>query len=235
MKKVLLLPLLLVIATCNLLGQQKANSHQLKILAETPVMYGLGYEYSISKRFSSIIQSGVLIEPNSSAILFVMNELGTDEIVIDLLENTFKLGLVIEAGVNYSWNNYYAGIFGQFIGLKANETPTNILEVVIYTELENYSNRNGTLSNSFQNENSITLKSSLFQAGFLFGRRINLNNKLDLDIEIAFSKNWYSKSALNSSRRDFSSASVELDTYLKEIYKDYAYVPSINFSIAYKI
>lgn len=246
-----LLTFFLLVTAINSFSQNKTNSnpqfipdirpnseftaHRFKLITETPVMYGLGYEFQFHKKLSTTLQFGLLTEPNSSLILSVMEKLGTDEVVIDLLKNSFRSGKVFDIGFNYNWGNYYAGIFGQHIGLKANDTPIKLLETAMGVDASTYPIRgNGTALNNLSNSNNtIELKSYLIQAGFLFGRRFNLKNSWELNAEIAISKNWYSSSDIYSSKRDFAALNQELNTFLQEIYWDYSYVPSANIGVAF--
>ena len=54
-----------------------AQKHSIKALAEVPIQFGIGYEYHINKKFSVTAQGGVLSEPNSTFIIYVLEKVGT--------------------------------------------------------------------------------------------------------------------------------------------------------------
>jgi len=67
---------------------------RVKLLAETPVQFGIGVEALLTKRISLSLQTGLLREPNSSWMMKSFEAFGNDKEIILMIENSFKKGVV---------------------------------------------------------------------------------------------------------------------------------------------
>lgn len=205
--------------------------HRIKVLAEVPVQFGVGYEVNVSKRFSLSAQAGVLSEPNSTLIINVLEKLGTTPEIIEIIEDSFKFGLVGEAGVNYNWGKNYVGAYSQFINLRGRGTAPD--------PVEEYFDENFSLfplrPNSDPDDRRVSVRSSLIQVGILYGRRFPLKNEhFEIDTEFGISKNIWSKSRLYSNNRDLSEMDDEVNEELDYYYSRYGYIPSLTVALVYK-
>jgi hypothetical protein len=209
-----------------------AQQSAVTLLAEVPVQFGIGYEGKLSKRFSVSLQGGVLSKPNSSIIIGVLGELGTDEEIVLMIENAFKFGVVAEAGVNYNFRRNYVGIYSQMISLTGGDAPKDLIETYFNEDIDRYPSRRGRTSS---NEVFLTLKSTLVQVGILYGRRIPLSTRLSLNAEFAVCANVGSKSKLSSETRELDALSVEVDEELAGYYSSFAYIPSISIGLCYEL
>ncbi|MGC4021153.1 MAG: hypothetical protein QM734_04030 [Cyclobacteriaceae bacterium] len=224
---------LLLIVSQVAVGQiTELPKHRFKVMAEIPVQFGLGYEWQYSKRFSSNFQVGVLTQPNSTIILNTLQALGTSQDVILMLQDAFKFGMVYKGTLNYNFKRNYVGGFFQVIDLTGKDTPTALVETAMGVSISSYPRYPGKNSATPTN---LTLHSSLFQAGVLYGRRFLVKKKSEIDLEFGISANVGSSSSVNSDVRDLSSLSKYANTYLASIYKSYAFVPSITIAYAVKI
>lgn len=211
----------------------KAQQSSLRLSAEVPVQFGLGYEGKISKRFSVAVSAGLLTQPNSTIIVNVLNELGTDEEITLMIEDAFKFGVVGELDINYNFNRNYVGCFVQVIGLHAGETPTSLIEDYFGTSVNSYPVKRGKTQSV---EKYLKLNSTLYQAGILYGRRFPLKNKrFEIDAEFGFSANVGSNSTLSSDVRNLSTLSTAVDAELSGYYASYAFVPSLSVALVYKL
>jgi len=207
-----------------LLGNAQKN--RVKVLAEVPVQFGVGYEGHVSKNFSISVQSGVLTDPNSDLIINVLEKFGTDPEIILIIEDVFKFGLVGEIGVNYNFGKNYVGAFSQFINLRGKGTTPD--------PIENYFDTTLPLFPGSSEDIDLKMRSSLVQGGVLYGRRFPLKNEhFEIDTEFGFSANLWSKSKLSSERRDLSEISNRLDEELDYYYSKYAFVPSLTVIFVY--
>lgn len=213
---------------CIILPAQK---HSIKALAEVPVQFGLGYEGFVSKHFSISVQGGVLTEPNSTLIINVLEKLGTSPEIIDIIDDSFKFGLVGEAGVNYSFGKNYVGTFGQFINLRGRGTAPDPIEEYFDENFSLFPVRPG----SDPDDRKVSVRSSLIQVGILYGRRFPLKDKhFEIDAEFGISKNVWSKSHLYSKNRDLSELDDEVNEELDYYYSKYGYIPSLTVAFVYK-
>lgn len=221
----------LLLITCMLNVCMLQAQHRVKVLAEVPVQFGVGYEVNVSKRFSLSAQFGVLSEPNSTLIINVLEKFGTSPEVIVIIEDSFKFGLVGEVGGNYNFGNNYVGLFSQFINLRGRGTAPD--------PVEEYFDENFSLfplrPNSDPDDRQVSVRSSLLQLGILYGRRFPLKNEhFEIDAEFGFSKNIWSNSRLYSENRDLSRMDDEVNEELDYYYSRYGYVPSLTVAFVYK-
>lgn len=201
-----------------------AQAHRIKLLAEIPVQFGIGYEGQVSNRFSISVQGGVLTDPNGDLIINVLEMFGTDPDIILIIEDAFQFGLVEELGVNYNFGKNYVGVFSQFVNLRGNGTTAD--------PIENYFNT--TIFPGNGSDSDLKLRSSLIQGGLLYGRRFPLRNKhFEIDVEFGFSANLWSKSKLSSERRDLTELSKQVDAELDYYYSNYGFVPSLSVIFVY--
>jgi hypothetical protein len=208
-----------------------AQKHSIKTLAEVPIQFGVGYEGFVSKRFSISAQAGVLSEPNSTLIIHILEKLGTTPEIIDIIEESFKFGLVGELGVNYNFGKNYVGTFGQFINLRGRGTAPDPIEEYFDENFSLFPLKPG----SDPDDRQVSVRSSLIQVGILYGRRFPLKNKqFEIDAEFGISKNVWSKNRLYSENRDLSGMDEEVDEKLDYYYSRYGYIPSITVAFVYK-
>ncbi len=205
-----------------------------KLVEEFPLDIALGFEVGISKHISSTAQVGVLTPPHSTVILSLLSSLGTDQATLNLIKAAFKFGIVSKVGINYNIKRSYIGIFGQSLMLQAADVPTSDVEAALGINLSS-SNYPKYKSTTGTKEVNLTLHSSLLQLGLIYGHRFRLNNRYELALELAVSKNVGSYSSVYSPSRDLSTASTEADNYLKNIYSSYAYISYVGCSLAYKL
>ncbi len=208
-----------------------AQEHSVRLSAEVPVQFAVGYQNKFSKHFSVDVSAGVLTEPNSTIILDVLKAFGTDEQIVLMIGDAFKFGLVGEIGVNYHFKNNYIGIYFQVIDLQAANTPTALIEDYFGTTVSGYPTKRGRQPS---NPKFLTLKSTLFQGGVLYGRIFPLNKHYSIIAEFGCSANLYSISKLSTDTRDLSSLSKAVDAELARYYKEYAFVPSITLGLSYR-
>jgi hypothetical protein len=220
--------MLMLLFQCIVLPAQK---HSIKALAEVPIQFGLGYEYRVVKKFSITVQGGVLSEPNSTLVINVLEKLGTTPEIIDIIEESFKFGLVGELGANYNFGKNYVGTFGQFINLRGKGTAPDPIEEYFDENFSLFPLRPG----SDPDDRRISVRSSLIQIGILYGRRFPLKNEhLEIDAEFGISKNVWSKSRLYSNNRDLREMDDEVDEELDYYYSKYGYIPSLTVAFVYK-
>jgi hypothetical protein len=206
--------------------------HRIKVLAEVPVQFGAGYEVNVSKKISISVQGGVLTEPNSTLVINVLEKFGTSPEIVELIEDSFKFGLVGEAGAHYNFGRNYAGAYSQFINLRGKGTAPDVVEEYFDENFSLFPIRPG----SDPDDRQVSIRSSLMQVGILYGRRFPLKNEhFEIDAEFGISKNVWSKSRLYSENRDLSEMDDEVDETLEYYYSKYGYIPSLTVAFVYKL
>ena len=223
--------LLSALLLCIQVDAQEVKKHHARINLEFPIQMGIGYEYDLNQKVSLQTQLGLLREPNTSIVLWSLDVVGVDETTNNLLEQAFSSGTVWELGVNYQLSKYYIGIYHQVAWLKGEDTAVDLIEAVLNIDLESRRIRrargNGGGGGNSITESDITLNTSLNQLGVLVGRKFPIQNQ-HLILEFGISANVFSSSSLSSADFDLAGVSESMDDYLKDIFSNYGFIPSIT-------
>ena len=209
---------------------------RLGLVAETPIMYGIGYEGNLNKHFSVALRYGFLTRPSINILLWNMEQRGTDSTAIDVLREAIDYGQVASLGINGIYKGFYAGIYGQYIYLKGEETIGNLAENALGIDLNALILAAGNpLLLAFFNPNSnLIIKSALWQLGGRLGKRFTLNEKWDLHLEIAYSMNVASSSTLETESAIIESFTDQVSEFLDDTYGEDANILGLNLGLMYK-
>lgn len=213
--------------------ESKPMLGRIKLFAETPVQLGVGFEASLTNRFSLSLQTGLLRDPNSMLMMKSFETFGMDKEIVVMIENSFKKGVVLEAGLNYNFRKNYVGVFYQQINLRGGSSPASVYQSRFDTDINALPVKPNSTS---QIETSLTIQSNLSQLGFLYGRRFVLKNpRFEIDVEAGFSKNVGSVTKITSENREVGTLDYEVNQELDDWYAQYAYIPSLTFALVYNI
>ena len=210
-----------------------AQRSSIKVIAEVPLHFGIGYEGQVSKHFSVGGSLGAMTSPNSDLILSYMRFIGTDELLVLILEDAFQLGIVGEVNFNYNFGRNYFGAFGQAIGVKAGDASWDVVEDYFNTTQNSYPFKPGKAGTS---DKYVTVKTRLYQAGVLYGHRFPIEgSRFEIDVEMGLSANVGSTSNITSASHDLSALNTRFNETLDKFYKDYAFIPSLGVLFVYKL
>jgi hypothetical protein len=229
MKKLLLLTL--TVLSVKAFAQME---HRFKIGTQIPFQYNIGYENRFTGRFSANLQAGILTKPYDQAIINIMSKLGVGDVYIRVLESAFKFGFVGDLSGRYHFGKNYTGIYGQFIRLSGQDTPSGLVESAFKVNLSNYPRkRNQPIPAAGEN---LFIQSSLVQLGILYGRRFLFKDpQWEIHAEFSISKNISSQTKVTSETREVVNLQTLINNELVSLYKDYAYIPSLNVYLVYKL
>lgn len=215
------------------LDKGKSMRGKVKLLVEAPVQFGVGFEASLTNRFSLSLQTGLLRDPHSTLMMKSFEAFGMDEEIIVMIENSFKHGVVLEAGLNYNFRKSYAGVFFQQINLRSGSSPASVYQSRFDTDINTLPVKpNSTV----QIETSLTIQSSLSQLGFMYGRRFLLKNpRFEIDVEAGISKNVGSVTKVTSKNREVGPLDNQVNQELDDYYSKYAFIPSLTVAFVYNI
>jgi uncharacterized caspase-like protein len=215
------------------LDKVKSMRGRVKLLAEAPVQFGVGFEASLTNRFSLSLQIGLLRDPNSTLMMKSFEAFGMDEEIVVMIENSFKRGVVLEAGLNYNFRKSYVGVFYQQINLRGGSSPAYVYQSQFDTDINTLPVKPNSTT---QIETSLTIQSNLSQLGFLYGRRFMLKNpRFEIDVEAGISKNVGSVTKVTSENREVGTLDNEVNKELDDYYSQYAYIPSLTVAFVYNI
>jgi len=209
-----------------------AQRSSLKLAAEFPLHFGIGYEGLIGRGVSAGGSMGVLTSPNSDLIISYLRFIGTDEELVLILEDAFQFGIVGEININYNFKRNYLGIFSQVIGAQAGDVSAHLLEDYFNVDLEDYPLKPG---GSTIQEKNLKIRTRLYQLGVLYGHRFPLkDSRFEIDAELGLSANIGSITKLYSDNRDFAELNERLNFELSNFYHEYAFIPSVGIMFVYK-
>jgi hypothetical protein len=205
----------------------------LKLIAELPIHFGIGYEGQISKRFSVGSSIGVFTSPNSDIIIGYLKFLGTDENLLLVIDDAFQLGIVGEVNINYNMKRSYIGAFTQVMGVQASDASAVLVENYFDIDMNDYPLFNAGVSST---DKHLSFRTRLYQVGMLLGHRFPFkDNRFEIDVELGLSANVGSKSKVYSEERDLSKFNERFNEELVEYYKKYAFIPSMGVMLVYKL
>jgi hypothetical protein len=211
-----------------LLGQLiKAQSSEIAIGTQVPLIYSIGYEYKLKQPFSFNLQLGLLTKPYDKAILSTLKLFGTDEALVNTIGNAFTYGICLQPTIKYHYKKNYFGVYYSYYNLNAKDAPVQAIESYYGVSIPTKTGRT---------ERTFNLVSNLHNAGLLYGRRIAFKNpKLELRLEFAVAKTFTSDSYLYGSS-GFSNPTLNslIDQELRAYYLQYGYLPSLNIFFVYK-
>jgi hypothetical protein len=227
--KIALLAFILTGFSCVTFAQKSS----LKLIAELPIHFGIGYEGQISKRFSVGSSVGLFTSPNSDIIIGYLRFLGTDENLLLIIEDAFQLGIVGEVNINYNIKRSYIGAFTQVMGVQASDASAALVEDYFDIDMNDYPLFNAGVSST---DKHLSFRTRLYQVGMLFGHRFPLKgDRFEIDVEMGLSANVYSKSKIYSEERDLSKFNDRFNEELVDYYRKYAFIPSIGVMLVYKL
>ncbi len=213
----------------DLIGPLRKSQSSIGLQWEVPVQLGLRVDYNVSSRFSVNIQAGLLRKPNSTMILSTLNTLGVDDLTIDLIESAFESGYVVEEGINYHFKNNHVGVFLSQVFLSGSDTPSDVTALVFDQDFNTFPRRPGR--NNATVIDSFLLKSNLFQIGVQYGRMFPLSNGFTILMEIGVSANLGSMNSLDSDQLDLTRLDAQADAFFRDLYSNYAFIPSLTVGI----
>ncbi len=225
--------LVFAFALIGFLFQPVYAQQQIKIGTDVPLQFGLGYKYTPDYGVGAGLKVGILTEPHSSIILAIMEAMGTKKAIVDIIRNGFQLGLVLDGSASWHWKKNYVGANVVYLNLSAGEAPSDVIDDNYNFNLSSYYN---PLSSVFtKNSMKINLKSNLLQLGAHYGRRVPLNEKLELQLEFGLTMNLGSTNKFTS---DFPYPQLiynTLDQDLRAAYKKYAIIPTLGVYLVYNL
>jgi len=205
---------------------------QLRIGTDIPLLYGIAYKYSPEKGIGGGLKAGILTEPHNSIILAAMEAFGTKSVIVDIVREGFKMGIVLDGNASWHWNKNYVGANLIYINLSAGEAPLDVIDGNYDLDLE-YSPILTSLLG--QETMQINLHSCLMQVGVHYGRRIPLKDKLELQLEFGISKNIDSTNNFSSDFPYPLTIYNAIDEDLQEAYRKYAIIPTLGVYLVYNI
>jgi hypothetical protein len=204
----------------------KSFSQDNSVIAGTniPLFYTVGYQQKISEKFSATVKFGLLTKPYDALILNLLKAFDTDKMLVNTIGEAFSVGYNIQPEIKWHFRKSYVGFSYSYLLLKAVECPSDAIENYYGVSIPN------------RRSVSLTLKSSLHNAGIFYGRKFQFKNPHFLmAAELSVLKTFKSKSKMtNSQGEELERLSNLIDNQLNTYYVEYGYLPSFNLYFIYK-
>ncbi len=237
---------LLLLFTLPVLAQAQENQPQISrfqpvhtafVGVQLPLNYTAGYRFQFSRRLSAQVQGGLIAAPFDRYTIKTLEAFGLDPALGNTLDRSVRQGSIIGAGVSIHANSpWYAGVFGQYIRLKAGPiSPADGLGVYFKRDFSGFGLLN---SPAFV----FNLQSDLWVGGVRVGRsfrftdsRFGLNTEVSLGKVITtrntFSSNRALIDALGVTQNLYKNLDDEIDTKLRQS----GFLPTLNLLLTYRI
>lgn len=175
------------------------------------------------------VRTGILVPPYSNMILTIIEQLGTDEIYIQMLESSYEFGWMNSIGLQFmlgEQRNWYLGAEFRIDNLTANDTRAELVEAVI----------GESLLNRWLNP-EIKLGLTSYAAGIRLGREFVFGDTKNHGIRLEFSasKLIETESHLEINGNPADNLNQILDDLLwYDVFKPYGYVGGIGIAYVYR-
>ena len=223
----------LIIFLITIVGSFNALSQNLSFSVGTDIPYqhyiGINFE---TKKIDMSYRTGILIPPYSDAILDIIQNLGTDEIYINLLDTSFDFGWMNNIGTYYKFGkqkNWYIGSELRFDNLTVADTPKDLIEALTGQSVNTV--------NLIDKNIELKLGLRMIAVGLRFGKSFSIssNNKHHIKTEFSINKYITTQSVLKVNGKNFERINQELDRLLwEDVFRPYGYVGGIGFAYCYK-
>lgn len=226
----------IIIPLFSLFGSLNLSAQSLSLSVGTDIPYQHYFAVnSEMKRFELSYRTGILIPPYSNAILDIIGALGTDEIYIDLLDESFDFGWTNSIGTFYKFGkkkDWYGGGEIRYDYLTAADAPRNIIQTLTGQQIN--------IINFLFSSVKLKLGLKMLATGLRFGKSfsLNSNNKHQLKTEISINKYIVTNSVLelhgSSLSLNLEPINRELNRLLwEEVFKKYGFVGGFGLSYCY--
>lgn len=215
----------------NIISVLKAQNASLSVGTDIPYQFYVGGNYETDRLLISF-RTGVLTPPYSDLALDIMEELGTDPLLVSLLENTFQVGWMNSVGGYYKFGRerqWYAGLEFRADLLTASSTSAELLESATGQTVGN--------GNRPRRELDVNMGLILYAAGVRVGRTIALDKqqKSQLDFSLSFAKHLESQTLLTIQGEPSERVNSVLDSLLwNEVFRDYGFLGGLGIAYTYR-
>ncbi len=216
----------------SLFAAHAAEASSISLLAGTDVPYqlGVGVSYDI-KSIKLSVRSGILAGPYSSLTISLIEQLGTPDVYIDLLESAYELGYMNSLSAQIKLGRKKVWLLGpelRFDYLTASDTPSELLEVVIGEPIPT--------GGRFAKELEVELGLMMYAVGVRTGRIIPLGttDRSSLLLELSFAKHISAQSQLSINEETPETINTALNDLLwEDVFLPYGYLGGVGVSYSY--
>jgi len=215
------------------LGVWNVKAQDISVSVGTTIPYqhyaGITLE---TNRLDVSYNAGILIPPYSDMILNILDDIGVDEVYINLLDASYQFGFTNSLGLNYKMGKnrrWYVGANFRIDHLTASDTPSDLIEIVTGETL-NIGNR---VSTGAQVEMGLTMYAAGMQLGHLF--HLDKDGKHKIRTGLVLAKHLATQSSLSFAERNLENINTELDTLLwEDVFKDYGFIGGLDIAYVFK-
>jgi hypothetical protein len=204
-----------------------------------PYTYDIGYYKRFSSRIGIYADAQFITIPFSNVPLSYMEMWGGDPKLTAILDMPFSIGFGFDVGGHYYFGSdnrrYYVGLSVQWMTLLKRDIEDEVINEAFDVDLSGPMFPEGPITKD-DSTKPLTLNSNYFQLGFLIGKKWQLRDpRLEVRVEAAISMNVWSNHFLQSDYRYITPVAEETNTALKDLMRKYAWFPTINMFMIYKL
>jgi len=204
-----------------------------------PYTYNIGYYQRFNPRIGMHADFQFITIPFNNAPLAFMEMYGADQKLTAILREPFTIGAGFDIGAHYYFGSdnrrYYAGLSVQWMNLLKRDIEDNVINEAFDVDLDGHFFPIGPISKA-DSKKPLTLNTNYVQLGFFAGKKWQLYHpEWEVRLEAALSMNILSHHNLQSDYRYITPVAKQANEELQQMFKKYAWFPSLNIFLVYKL
>lgn len=215
----------------------QSQSQSIRVGLEYPLQYSFGLEDQFHESWSYYGQGGLMAFPLGNRLLAQWKTWGGDKQITQLLKTNYQWGSVLGVGGHYFFDIHtkmnYTGPFVQWINTYKCLLTDKEVEETFHVNLSTFPI--GPIPH-YMSKEPLSFSTHILNAGWQVGRRIPLRKEgTEFRIEVAVSKNFLSRTVIDSDYRIFSTSFKDrVNQELREYYHKHAWIATFNIYYIYK-
>ncbi len=206
---------------------------------KAPYTYNLGYYQRFTPHFGIHADVQIITIPFSNSPLAIMEMWGADPKLTAILKEPFSIGAGADIGIHYYFGSdnrrYYVGISGQWMSLLKRDISDDVINEAFDVDLDGPEFPLGPISKE-NSKKPLTLITNYVQLGLFAGKTWQLHSpEWELRLELGLSANIFSNHKLQSDYRYITPVAKQANKKLKKMMHKYAFFPSLNIFLVYKL
>jgi hypothetical protein len=204
-----------------------------------PYTYDIGYYKRFNTRIGIYVDAQFITIPFSNVPLAYMEMWGGDPKLTNILDMPFTIGFGFDVGGHYYFGSdnrrYYVGLSVQWMTLLKRDIEDEVINEAFDVDLSGPMFPEGPITKD-DSTKPLTINTNYFQLGFLVGKKWQLRDpRLEVRVEAAISMNIWSNHYLQSDYRYITPVAKEANEALKDLMRKYAWFPTLNVFMIYKL
>lgn len=204
-----------------------------------PYSYNIGYYKRFNPRIGMHADFQFITFPFSNVPIVYMEMWGADPKLAAILDEPYSIGAGLDIGAHYYFGSdnrrYYVGLSAQWMNLLKRDISDEVINEAFDVDLDGPKFPEGPITKA-DSKKPLTLNTNYVQLGIFAGKKWQLYNPdWEVRIEIAMSMNLFSHHNLQSDYRYITPVAKQANEELQDMMHKYAWFPSLNIFMIYKL